>query len=75
MTEAVQISCRSCTFCRVYEGHGNCRRLPPRMNGDVRETDETAHPHERLWAVWPVVNLENDWCGEWRGQDNAGLPF
>jgi hypothetical protein len=45
------------------------------MNGDVRETDETAHPHERLWAVWPVVNLENDWCGEWRGQDNAGLPF
>ena len=41
------------------------------------EVFERAHmwaatePNELSWAIWPQVNLLEDWCGEW--QPNASM--
>lgn len=59
----VQQACATCIFVRAHDGWGYCRRLPPKMTGEVLNL--ASAPSELTWAVWPQVNLDNDWCGEW----------
>lgn len=49
---------RTCGSCRYYDT-GACRRYPPaRVYGGDK-------PGELDVTVWPVVRLEQDWCGEY----------
>lgn len=59
----IQQACATCVFVRAYDGFGNCRRLPPKMLGEM---GAATAPNELAWAIWPQVNLREDWCGEWQ---------
>lgn len=69
MSEKVQPQCRYCPFCepgvhalepvlkfKIYRGeYGRCRRRAP----VAQQEDDGNH-----WALFPMVDLEEDWCGE-----------
>lgn len=56
-------NCRNCRYCNVNEHDGECRRRPPRMRGEMLDNNDGTFS-ERQYAIWPVVNLDSDWCGE-----------
>ena len=60
---------RQCKSC-VYSGDHHtasfdvCRKNPPLALVDT--STDPAVESVGLGAVWPCVDLENDWCGEYK---------
>jgi len=56
-----------CVHCIYYNfidkipGHGYCRHDSP---STTEVEDGGPNYTNRFVAVWPIVNGENDWCGE-----------
>jgi hypothetical protein len=64
-------SCYDCVFFKeipVEEGDGECRALPPRLQGQTINGLEYPETHNR---AWPRVN-QDDWCGYFKSKITRG---
>ena len=65
----MQPSCKTCVFFdKVAAGHfgkgvGYCRKSHP--SSFLQLPENGADVPVEMWAYWPVVCGETDWCGEW----------
>lgn len=64
-----EVRCRECRFCHALplatpDPHGSLG-LPPGRVYECRRLAPAFHP-DRLYADWPCVKPEEDWCGEFQ---------
>lgn len=82
-----EVRCRDCRFCHALPlpapdpdgplgsspGLPGCLGLKPGRVYECRRSAPAFHP-DRLYADWPCVKPEEDWCGEFRAAAPRRVP-